>query len=140
MASDTTGLVTLSEQECLRLLRTHPIAVGRFGVTDTDGHPLIIPANYRLDGDTVVVRTGIGSVLADRAAGHKVAFQVDEIDPAWQEGWSVLRARRSRSPTRASWSGSDGCPCARGRRASARSTCRSCRAWSPAVGSRRHVR
>lgn len=90
MASDTTGLVTLSEQECLRLLRTHPVAVGRFGVTDEDGNPIIIPANYRLDGETVVVRTGVGSVLAERAGGHKVAFQVDEIDPAWQEGWSVL--------------------------------------------------
>lgn len=90
MAPDSTGLVTLSEQECLRLLRTHPVAVGRLGVTDTDGHPIIIPANYRLDGDTVVVRTATGSVLAERAGGHKVAFEVDEIDPAWQEGWSVL--------------------------------------------------
>lgn len=90
MARDATDLVALTEQECLRLLRTHPLAIGRIGVIDADGQPLVMPVNYRLDGDTVVIRTDEGSLLAERAAGHQVAFEVDEVDPAWREGWSVL--------------------------------------------------
>lgn len=90
MRTQTSGLAALSPHECLRLLRGHPVSVGRLGVTDVDGQPLIMPVNYRLDGDAVIIRTAPGSLLAERAAGHRVAFEVDDVDAAWREGWSVL--------------------------------------------------
>lgn len=90
MRARTTGLTALSPQECLALLRGHPVHVGRLGVTDVDGQPLIVPVNYRLDGDTVVIRRGPDSLIAQRARGHPVAFEVDDVDAPWQEGWSVL--------------------------------------------------
>lgn len=86
----TRDLVSLSASECRRLLRNHPISVGRVALTVLDGRPLIVPVNYRLDGDSVVVRTGEESLLARRAIGRAIAFEVDDVDPAWQEGWSVL--------------------------------------------------
>lgn len=90
MRTKTVGLVALSPQECLRLLRSHLVHVGRLGVTDVDGQPLIMPVNYFLDGDAVVIRIEPDSLLAQRALGRRVAFEVDHVDPAWQEGWSVL--------------------------------------------------
>jgi len=71
-------------------LRSHPVHVGRLGVTDVDGQPLIMPVNYRLDGDNVVIRTEPDSLIDQRAQGHRVAFEVDDVDPAWEEGWSIL--------------------------------------------------
>ncbi len=95
------GLTALSPQECLTLLRSHPVHVGRLGVTDADGQPLIMPVNYRLVGEIVIVRTEPDSLIAERAIGHRVAFEVDDFDPAWREGWSVLvqgRAERVTDP------------------------------------------
>jgi uncharacterized protein len=86
----TTGLSYLSPEECMRRLRSHPVRVGRIGVADLDGQPLIMPVNYYLDGDAVVVRLAPGSLLAQLAANTRVAFEVDHVDPAWREGWSVL--------------------------------------------------
>lgn len=86
----TSELVALKPHECLRLLRGYPIHVGRLGVTDEDGHPLIFPVNYRLDGDAIVVRTQPRSLLTRQAVGQRVSFEVDEVDPSWQDGWSVL--------------------------------------------------
>lgn len=86
----TAKLVALSPQECLRLLRGHVPQVGRVGLNAPGGQPLVIPVNYRVDGDTVVFRTEPGSLLARHAAEHPVAFEADEVDGAWLEGWSVL--------------------------------------------------
>lgn len=89
-ATDTARLLTLSPEHCLRLLRGQTVHVGRIGMTGEDGQPLVIPVNYRLDGDTVVFRTEPGSLLATCAAERRVAFEADEVDGAWREGWSVL--------------------------------------------------
>lgn len=86
----TAKLVALSPQECLGLLRRHVPQVGRVGLNVRDGQPIVIPVNYRVDGDTVVFRTEPGSLLAQHAAEHPVAFEADEVDGAWLEGWSVL--------------------------------------------------
>lgn len=90
MQARTGELTALSPQDCRALLRSHPVHIGRLGVTDVDGQPLIMPVNYRLDGDSVVIRTEPDSLIAQRANGHRVAFEVDDVDPAWEEGWSVL--------------------------------------------------
>lgn len=90
MVADTTTLVSLTRSECLRLLRRHPVHVARIGVVDVDGQPVVLPVNYRMDGDAVVIRTDPASLLAEQAGGRPVAVEVDDVDPAWREGWSVL--------------------------------------------------
>ncbi|HEY3550699.1 MAG TPA: pyridoxamine 5'-phosphate oxidase family protein [Gaiellaceae bacterium] len=62
--------------------------VGRL-VFLTAGVPLALPVNFLyLDGD-IVFRTRTGGALA-AAAGTIVSFEVDQIDEAMSEGWSVL--------------------------------------------------
>ncbi len=79
----------LDHVECLRLLRAQ--SVGRVAVI-VDGHPLVLPVNYRLvetSGLTwVALRTRPGNVI-ERAAMN-AAFEIDDIDARHQEGWSVL--------------------------------------------------
>jgi nitroimidazol reductase NimA-like FMN-containing flavoprotein (pyridoxamine 5'-phosphate oxidase superfamily) len=76
----------LSAAECRRLLATRQL--GRIGLTGVR-FPLILPVNYALDGDVIVVRTDSRSILA--AIDHgRVAFEVDEIDERTRSGWSVL--------------------------------------------------
>ena len=82
-------LEPLSPDACLRCLRLE--TVGRMAVVVNDG-PIILPVNYRLveppSGPLLVVRTRPGNVL-DQAISN-VAFEIDSIDRANQEGWSVL--------------------------------------------------
>ncbi|MEX2621010.1 MAG: pyridoxamine 5'-phosphate oxidase family protein [Egibacteraceae bacterium] len=80
----------LAPERCLHLLRSHPVPVGRLGVTDGDGQPLIVPVNYLLDGDAVVIRADPDSLVGRRALERPVAFEVDDVDAAWLAGWSVL--------------------------------------------------
>ncbi len=76
----------LQATECWRLIRTQQ--VGRLGVL-AEHFPLILPVNFGLDGDVVVVRTAPGPLLW--AADHaNVCFQVDEIDVDSRSGWTVL--------------------------------------------------
>jgi nitroimidazol reductase NimA-like FMN-containing flavoprotein (pyridoxamine 5'-phosphate oxidase superfamily) len=80
------SLSELSTDECYRLLSSR--SVGRLGVI-ADGYPLIIPVNYGVDDFSVVIRSRPGTKLT--AAEHKnVTFQVDDINPSEETGWSVL--------------------------------------------------
>ena len=79
----------LSAEQCRALLDQHH--VGRLAYLDTAGvFPVILPVNYLLLGNDVVVRTDPGSKL--RAALHNapVAFEVDGVDLPREVGWSVL--------------------------------------------------
>lgn len=59
------------------------------------GVPLALPVNFRyLDGD-IVFRTRAGGALA-AAVGTIVSFEVDQIDEAMSEGWSVLVSGHAR--------------------------------------------
>jgi nitroimidazol reductase NimA-like FMN-containing flavoprotein (pyridoxamine 5'-phosphate oxidase superfamily) len=82
-------LQALSYEECLQLLREH--AIGRIGVV-LDDAPFVLPVNYRLVETVgltfVAVRTRPGNTI-DRA-GLQVAFEIDEVDLAHRQGWSVL--------------------------------------------------
>ncbi|MFF7313499.1 pyridoxamine 5'-phosphate oxidase family protein [Streptomyces sp. NPDC008137] len=85
-AARTPRFTELTEAECRGLLSTH--GVGRLAVT-TDAGPVVLPVNYSVvDGD-IVFRTDPGSAPS-QAAGDRVAFEVDRIDEAFSEGWSVL--------------------------------------------------
>ena len=77
----------LTPEECRALLSTH--GVGRIAVTTPGGRPAIIPVNYEIVDDTIVFRTAPGSVAA-AAVGTDAAFEVDHMDDASSQGWSVL--------------------------------------------------
>ena len=87
MEADRTGLQVLSRAECLALLRQS--FVGRVIVTDR-ALPAAFPVNFALLGEDVVFRTAAGSKLESASARTVVAFEVDDIDPQRQTGWSVL--------------------------------------------------
>jgi hypothetical protein len=74
---------------CMQHLREH--SVGRIAFAVSDG-PLVFPVNYRLVESPGVqwlaIRTRPGGVI-DRAP-VQVAFEIDEIDTARKQGWSVL--------------------------------------------------
>jgi len=82
----------LERSECLRLLAMGAGSgdtVGRVGFA-IDGVPIILPVNYgMLDGD-VVVRTGEGVKLLSALQRAVVAFEVDVVDHAHMQAWSVL--------------------------------------------------
>ncbi|MGJ5749048.1 hypothetical protein FB563_6618 [Streptomyces puniciscabiei] len=77
----------LTPEECRTLLSTH--GVGRVSVSTSDGRPAVIPVNYDVVGDVIVFRTAPDSVAA-AAAEREVAFEVDHLDEALSQGWSVL--------------------------------------------------
>lgn len=76
----------LSPEECRARLATH--GVGRVAVSTPDG-PAVVPVNYDVIDDAIVFRTAPGSVPA-AAVGSDVAFEVDHVDEAMSQGWSVL--------------------------------------------------
>ncbi|GHE43926.1 hypothetical protein GCM10017673_52590 [Streptosporangium violaceochromogenes] len=86
-------LEKLETGECLRLIA--PGGVGRVAF-DEPGGPAILPVNYVLHKGAVIFRTAFGGPLDDnlrtgvRGVEFKVAFEVDRIDDACGEGWSVL--------------------------------------------------
>ncbi|MEV6591379.1 pyridoxamine 5'-phosphate oxidase family protein [Streptomyces acidicola] len=76
----------LSFDECRALLSTH--GVGRIAVSTPEG-PAVVPVNYEVVDDAIAFRTSPGSVPA-AAVGTDVAFEVDHVDEAMSQGWSVL--------------------------------------------------
>lgn len=87
------ALEELDEAECLRLIAPGGIGrlaySGRYGLT-------VLPVNYRLHEGAIVFRTAQDSPTGEDLrtgiahAEYQVAFEIDEIDPAAREGWSVL--------------------------------------------------
>jgi nitroimidazol reductase NimA-like FMN-containing flavoprotein (pyridoxamine 5'-phosphate oxidase superfamily) len=77
----------LNRSECLQLLgRAH---LGRVGVS-VDALPAIFPVFLVLLDDVVVFRTVPGTKLSAASKGAIVAIEVDDFDPATEQGWSVL--------------------------------------------------
>jgi transcriptional regulator with XRE-family HTH domain len=88
-------LVDLDEDECRALLSTH--GVGRVALTTEDG-PVVYPVNYDVvDGD-LVFRTAPDAAPAE-AVDAEVAFEVDRVDEAMSQGWSVLALGRAEAMT-----------------------------------------
>ncbi|MEV0241504.1 pyridoxamine 5'-phosphate oxidase family protein [Streptomyces sp. NPDC050674] len=92
-AGRTPRFTELTETECRSLLSTH--GVGRLAVP-ADSGPVVVPVNYSVVDGEILFRTAPGTAPA-QAAGQRVAFEVDRIDEAFSEGWSVL----VRGPARA---------------------------------------
>ncbi|TQK49948.1 hypothetical protein FBY35_0239 [Streptomyces sp. SLBN-118] len=83
----------LEGDECRALLSTH--GVGRVAFSTPDG-PAVIPVNYEVVDDAIVFRTAPGSAPA-AAMGTDVAFEVDHVDEAMSQGWSVLAVGPARA-------------------------------------------
>jgi transcriptional regulator with XRE-family HTH domain len=79
-------LAKLMPAECRRLIA--PGGVGRLGLSTISG-PVVLPVNFAVLADTIVVRTAEGTVI-DGHADEQVALEVDHIDEALCQGWSVL--------------------------------------------------
>lgn len=82
-------LTDLSSDDCWALVAAHRPALGRVAFTD-GGRVVIYPMNYAVTGRTVYLRTDPSSRLTTVAGTHDVAFEVDDVDVAWERGWSVL--------------------------------------------------
>ena len=89
MSETEIALATLSEDECRALLLTHHPRLGRLAFVAGDW-PLVLPMNFALDGDAVYFRSAPGSKLDAAVRCDRVAFQVDQVDEVWEEGWSLL--------------------------------------------------
>ena len=92
-ANDLPILEHLDEAECLRLISPGGIGrivyMGRYGLT-------VLPVNYKLHQGSILFRTGQDSPTGEDLqtgiahAEYQVAFEIDDINPAAHEGWSVL--------------------------------------------------
>ncbi|NUR90535.1 MAG: pyridoxamine 5'-phosphate oxidase family protein, partial [Nonomuraea sp.] len=86
-------LETLDREECLRLIA--PGGVGRVAFNDPEG-PSVLPVNYVMDQGAVVFRTAAGGPMDDdlrtglEGVDVKIGFEVDRLDEAMRQGWSVL--------------------------------------------------
>ena len=76
----------LMSVECRRLLV--PGGIGRIAFGTADG-PVALPVNFAAVSDSYVIRTGEGGLIEGHADGP-VALEVDHIDEALCQGWSVL--------------------------------------------------
>jgi nitroimidazol reductase NimA-like FMN-containing flavoprotein (pyridoxamine 5'-phosphate oxidase superfamily) len=83
----------LEEAECLGLIAQG--GIGRIAYQSRFG-PVILPVNYKWHDGAVVFRTTQHSRLDEdlqtgiAGGDYKVAFEIDEIDAAERQGWSVL--------------------------------------------------
>jgi transcriptional regulator with XRE-family HTH domain len=85
--ADPSGqLERLSPLECRHLLALGGIGRIAFG---TASGLMVLPANFAVVADTVVLRTGSGSLIAAHA-DDEVSFETDHFDEVLGQGWSVL--------------------------------------------------
>ena len=93
MEIDRNGLEVLERDVCIRLLRSVPIA--RIALS-MQALPVILPVNFVVDGDQIVIRTNLGAKSETALHGTVVAIEVDEYDTIGHTGWSVLVRGRTR--------------------------------------------
>jgi nitroimidazol reductase NimA-like FMN-containing flavoprotein (pyridoxamine 5'-phosphate oxidase superfamily) len=86
----------LSPDECRELLSAG--LVGRVAVCTPLG-PHIVPVNYAVVDDSVVLRTSPYSVLGGHARGTILALEIDQFDYDSQRGWSVIARGRADAVT-----------------------------------------
>ncbi len=85
--SGVPNVADLDVDACLALLL--PGGIGRFAFVSARG-PVALPVNFRLFERSVVFRTGAGEIRRAIESGDRLGFEVDRLDDALGEGWSVL--------------------------------------------------
>lgn len=83
---ETEGLEILTEDQCRELLATRDLGRIAFSIGDQSE---VFPVNYASDGSVVVFRTASGRE-PEHSVLRRVAFEVDDWDPAKGAGWSVV--------------------------------------------------
>lgn len=89
-------LIELTLDQCTELLRTG--VVGRVAFTTPTG-PHIVPVNYAVLDETIVVSTSPYSLLGTHGRDAVLAFEVDLVDHVHQRGWSVTARGRATAVT-----------------------------------------
>ena len=89
-------LIELTTEECTELLRSG--LVGRVAFTTPTG-PHIVPVNYAVIDDAIVIRTSPYSLLGTHGRDSVLAFEVDLVDYERQHGWSVTARGRATAVT-----------------------------------------
>jgi transcriptional regulator with XRE-family HTH domain len=85
------SLSTLDREACEALISTG--GVGRVVFHEPRG-PVAFPTNFRMLENDVVLRTAPSAALMESLGHGPVSFEVDHIDDALGEGWSVLISGR----------------------------------------------
>jgi nitroimidazol reductase NimA-like FMN-containing flavoprotein (pyridoxamine 5'-phosphate oxidase superfamily) len=87
MEIDRDGLEVLDRAECLRLLDGRRVGriAGTFGAL-----PVVLPVEYAMDGESIVLETGRSTTLGFATAGAVVAFEVDNLHEHGHSGWTVM--------------------------------------------------
>ena len=86
----------LDQEQCAELLRSG--VVGRAALTTPPG-PHIVPVNYSVVDDEIIIRTAPHSTLGTYGPGCLVAFEVDWFDYERHVGWSVMARGRAHAIT-----------------------------------------
>ena len=86
MELDRNGLEVLDPVECLHLLAG--ATIGRIGV-QYGALPTVLPVNFVLYEEAIVIRTSPGTKLDAATRNAVVAFEADSIDSVYHTGWSV---------------------------------------------------
>jgi nitroimidazol reductase NimA-like FMN-containing flavoprotein (pyridoxamine 5'-phosphate oxidase superfamily) len=86
MELDRNGLEVLERPECLRLLSQ--CTLGRIAFTSC-ALPCVLPINFHLRDEQILIRTRRGGRLDDALRGAVVAFEVDDVDQVAHAGWSI---------------------------------------------------
>lgn len=84
---DKNGLEVLDRKTCLDLLAS--ATLGRVGVT-TGALPTVLPVNFLLHGDRILIRSSAGTKLDAALQNAVVAFEADDFDAVDHSGWSVV--------------------------------------------------
>ena len=85
-AKSDSSMVPLGRDECVALLRK--AYIGRLAVV-IEGQPHVLPLNYAVDDNGIIVFRTAELTAATAAGLAKVAFEVDDIDVERHQGWSV---------------------------------------------------
>lgn len=85
--SSPPALDTLDPERCTALIS--PGGVGRVVFHELRG-PIAVPVNFRMLDGEVVFRTAPSAALLQSLGDGPISFEVDHIDEALGEGWSVL--------------------------------------------------
>jgi len=94
-AAQSRALRVLNPAECFGLLELG--GIGRVGFAAAHGI-MMLPVNFAVTGKTIIFRTAPDTLLAVYADGQ-VSFEVDHLDEARREGWSVLVHGRAHKVT-----------------------------------------
>lgn len=88
--------IDLSPDMCEQLLRAG--VAGRVALSTPDG-PHIVPVNYSVVGNAIILRTSPYSVLGTYGRESMLAFEVDQFDHDRWRGWSVIARGRAQVVT-----------------------------------------